>query len=247
MATEHISPEFHFERSPGEEKPCPLYRMRPIYGELWYFMRMVDSPGNIRKWYYPAHVNRWVYFLHQKMAPEIMTGYTKNKIILYENTMSSGDTVTNVRMMSTLFEQQADIAIVADENLGREISGEDLSSKRDGQKYVPILEESENFRVLHFDVNSLKLKTNFPARKFLVYNDSFHSYWKVFINGKEEKIFRANMAFKGVWLPGGENIVYFRYAPPMAAYPPIFGAFFFGAFFLYTTGVFLSNRSPEKT
>lgn len=75
----------------------------------------------------------------------------------------------------------------------------------------PVLENSAEFTVLKYDMNSIKVKTNLPQEKFLVFNDSFHPSWKVFLNGKEAKIIRANIAFKGVWLPAGENTVFFRF------------------------------------
>ena len=61
------------------------------------------------------------------------------------------------------------------------------------------------------DVNSLKLKTQFDTDKFLVYNDAYNSQWQVFIDGKRQELFRANIAFKGMWVPAGEHVVYLRY------------------------------------
>ncbi len=72
-------------------------------------------------------------------------------------------------------------------------------------------ETPRSFRILDFDVNSLKLRTNFSSPKFLVYNDAFHSGWQVFINGKKTDLFQANIAFKGMRLPSGDNIVDFRF------------------------------------
>ncbi len=95
---------------------------------------------------------------------------------------------------------------------------------------------SQEFQILDYDVNSIKLKTNFNEEKFLVYNDSFHSRWQAFLNGQKTEIIRAQVAFKGVLLPAGENIVYFRYGAIwlyvwnyflMAVFYGIFSSFIF--------------------
>lgn len=73
---------------------------------------------------------------------------------------------------------------------------------------------TENLDVAHFDVNRVVFKTNFPKRKFLVYNDAFMNVWQVKVDGRREILLRANGAFKGVWVPEGEHQVEFRYQPP---------------------------------
>ena len=55
------------------------------------------------------------------------------------------------------------------------------------------------------------IKTNFDQEKFLVYNDNYHSGWQAFVNGRQVDLWRANYAFKGLWIPRGENIVYMRF------------------------------------
>lgn len=76
-----------------------------------------------------------------------------------------------------------------------------------------ILNDSTAFKILHFDVNSLAFQSDFPSNKFLVYNDAFSKFWKVSINGKMGRIYLANDAFKGVFLPSGKDSVLLRYCP----------------------------------
>jgi hypothetical protein len=47
----------------------------------------------------------------------------------------------------------------------------------------------------------------------LVLADSFYPGWRVYVDGKEKKILRANFFFRGVVLPEGEHLVEFRYRP----------------------------------
>jgi hypothetical protein len=47
----------------------------------------------------------------------------------------------------------------------------------------------------------------------LVLADSFYPGWRVYVDGKEAEILRANLFFRAVVLPAGEHIVEFRYEP----------------------------------
>ncbi|OGX05390.1 MAG: hypothetical protein A2Z88_00705 [Omnitrophica WOR_2 bacterium GWA2_47_8] len=91
---------------------------------------------------------------------------------------------------------------------------------------------SDTFQVLSFDLNHIKLKTNFPKDKFLVYSDSYNSQWQAFINGAKAPLYRANIAFKGVWVPGGEHIVLLRYRPLWQHIFYHFLVIFFGLFLI---------------
>jgi hypothetical protein len=77
-----------------------------------------------------------------------------------------------------------------------------------------IQEPVDALRVKSFDANHLTMTTRFPGRKFLVYNDSYHPFWKAYINGKQVPLYRANYAFKGIWVPDGEAQVRFVFSPP---------------------------------
>ena len=76
-----------------------------------------------------------------------------------------------------------------------------------------ITKTSPEVRVTGFDVNFIKLRTYFHSEKFLVYNDTFHSGWQAFIDGQKVDLWRANIAFKGLWVPQGEHVVYLRFGP----------------------------------
>ena len=47
----------------------------------------------------------------------------------------------------------------------------------------------------------------------LVLTDSFYPGWRVYVDGKEQEILRANVFFRAVPLSAGEHIVEFRYEP----------------------------------
>ena len=47
----------------------------------------------------------------------------------------------------------------------------------------------------------------------LVLTDSFYPGWRVYVDGKEKEILRANVFFRAVPLSAGEHVVDFRYRP----------------------------------
>jgi hypothetical protein len=70
---------------------------------------------------------------------------------------------------------------------------------------------SDQFKVTAFDMNYIRIKTNFSQDQLLVYNDSYQAGWRASINGRPVPIIRANMAFKGIHLPAGPNDILFSY------------------------------------
>lgn len=76
---------------------------------------------------------------------------------------------------------------------------------------------SNLLRVTAFNVNSIRIQTNYPGAKTLVYTDSFHKYWKAFVNGQSVAVDRVNGAFKGIRIPPGSNEVVLTYSPPKVA------------------------------
>lgn len=70
-------------------------------------------------------------------------------------------------------------------------------------------------KILGFDPNSMLLEVNPEVDCVLYYSDGFDRSWRAFIDGKESKIYRANMAFKSVILEKGPHIVRFVYDPKL--------------------------------
>jgi len=73
-----------------------------------------------------------------------------------------------------------------------------------GNREVEFISESNN---------KLSLKVEAETESILVLSDTYYPGWKVFVNGKEEKILRANYNFRAVPLSKGVHQVEFRYDP----------------------------------
>jgi uncharacterized membrane protein YfhO len=78
----------------------------------------------------------------------------------------------------------------------------------------PLKGPSPQLSVRYFDVNTLKLNVNFSKPKVVVYNDSYTTSWKAYLDGKPTELLRANQAFKGINVPAGEHDIEFSYHPP---------------------------------
>jgi uncharacterized membrane protein YfhO len=57
------------------------------------------------------------------------------------------------------------------------------------------------------------VKADLIADGFLVLSDAQYPGWKVFVDGREERIYQADYLFRAVFLEGGKHVVEFRYSP----------------------------------
>lgn len=139
---------------------------------------------------------RWGHFLQTAVGREFLSNYVQNKFIAYDKTLVMGQEDQHAEFLKKYFSQLADFAI---------IDRDDHSRKDVTYAGMPLVLFKPNayLKILQFDINQIVFQTNFPKEKFLVYNDSFHSDWKLNINGKPSTIYRANIAFKGFWVPAG--------------------------------------------
>jgi len=149
------------------------------------------------------------HLLSQNIGHDSLWQYRRVKFFVYDHVQPVDGEDWNFKKIKRAFEENRNLAFVSRAGLGNGIS-EDMGKGPTSQAQM-IMKNSDQFQVLKYDSNSIKIKTHFNTRKFLVYNDNFHKGWQAFINGKKTDIFLANGAFKGLWIPLGENIIYFRY------------------------------------
>lgn len=61
--------------------------------------------------------------------------------------------------------------------------------------------------------NRVKLEVEAKRSAMLVLTDTFYPGWKAFVNGKEQKIYRADYAFRSIPVNAGRHVVEFVYDP----------------------------------
>ncbi len=200
MDSPRETPSFSFIRPAADHDP--LIPEARGYAARRKVMR--DSSGFVDSEYVGV---RWSHFLLNHADREKLEKYTRYKFVLYDRVEFLNDKSTEAVAVNKIFSEVDKTAYIFDSFA----SSENKQADQPPKEAQFITENSDQFKIVDFNLNELRLKTNFPVRHFLVYNDSFHKDWAAFINGQKVKVWRANYAFKGVWLPAGENVVYFRY------------------------------------
>lgn len=155
----------------------------------------------------------WSYQLTLKVPFDDLQKYTANKFYVYDavDVLKNSE---NFKDLAINFRTDRNLAFIAPGQNIQQLSG--LMAKIPQALLKPVLivrGPSEAFKVLSFDVNSIKIQTHFSDEKLLVYTDSYHKDWKALINGKPAVIYRANTAFKGIYLPPGANEIDLQYRP----------------------------------
>lgn len=73
--------------------------------------------------------------------------------------------------------------------------------------------ELGRIEAVKFNPNEIALNVQCLKDCFLYYSDGFDKYWRVFIDGKEDKVYKSNLAFKSVIAPSGNHRIKFIYEP----------------------------------
>ncbi len=104
---------------------------------------------------------------------------------------------------------------------------EKLNSELFNPKELVILEEEPKFKlntvstilnedrvtITNYSSNKIELKTYLKNAGFLVLSEVYFPGWKVFVDGEEDKIFKANYILRAVYLKKGKHKVEFLYDP----------------------------------
>jgi len=181
-----------------------------------YRISMADSPGFFMPYEY-GFPTFWSYYFSKNIPEEVVRQYSRYKILVYDEVKIIEKGQENLRGIADALRKDVHTAFVSSQPGGEE--GQELSSlitKPDqgpDRRVMIISQPIPELSIKDFNVNSLIIETQFNTEKFLVYNDSFDRHWQAWINGEMTKIYRANLAFKGIKLPAGRNEVCLRYVP----------------------------------
>jgi len=154
---------------------------------------------------------------------EIFMGVTSERIKLI-----------NGAVVLSLEEQARECAKLKESIAHRVVFIEDDPPERFSKLKIPLenIADSEivkgTVKILWFDPNSMLLEVNSEADCVLYYGDGFHRSWRAFIDGRESRVYRANMAFKAVILEKGRHTVHFVYDPKL--YKMTLFCYFIGLF-----------------
>ena len=242
LPKEHVNPVFSFIRPESNpEINCTAKNFLTYIPEFWHDMLLIDNPGTIE---FPGTVARGVFFLSKHMDSSTWKRFVQNKFLLYDHIrfFKTEEQEENLPPIIDAIEKNSNTVFISNPDPELVETFTPVGSLEPHPQIIS--QENENFKILHFDVNSLKIETSFNANKFLVYTESFNRGWKVFINGKLSKLYKADEAFKGVWLPPGHNVVYFQYADEwIYKGVSLFFLFFLGGTLVY---LFVENNARNN-
>lgn len=83
--------------------------------------------------------------------------------------------------------------------------------------HPPIADTNEissgSAKIITYQPEMVEILTQSDSENLLFLSDSYFPGWKVFIDNKESKIYKANFAFRAVFVPAGNHLVKFKYIP----------------------------------
>lgn len=71
----------------------------------------------------------------------------------------------------------------------------------------------KDVEIINYHPNSVSVNTESESDGILIFSDTYYKGWKVFVDGTEQKLLRANYNFKAVHVPGGRHVVKFVFVP----------------------------------
>jgi Bacterial membrane protein YfhO len=76
-----------------------------------------------------------------------------------------------------------------------------------------LLPNDDSLRILKYSLNQIQLTASCGGSRLLFLSETYYPGWKVWVDGKREKIYRANHAFRAVALSQGHHTITFSYQP----------------------------------
>lgn len=167
--------------------------------EPFGFNRII-TPHNYESQLFDFLNTKYVLSLDEIKSPKLVKVFEEGQTKIYQNTkaLERAFFVKNVINtkddVSLLFTQDLKItAIISESNL---------------DKFVNL--SVGNVRIVSYTENTVSLETENMESGFLVMSDAYYPTWKVFIDGKESKIYKTNHAFRGVYIPKGKHSIIFK-------------------------------------
>jgi hypothetical protein len=77
----------------------------------------------------------------------------------------------------------------------------------------PAVLPQNHVEIREFDFNTVGLYADTEAAGMLVMSDVYAPGWEVYVDGRRQDLYRANYAFRGVFVPAGQHVVVFQYEP----------------------------------
>lgn len=100
-------------------------------------------------------------------------------------------------------------------------------------------------KIVDYEDQRVIVEASLNDAGILVLADSFYPGWKAYVDGKEEKIRRANFFFRAVPLTSGEHRVEFRYEPVSVKIGLAISVITLAACLITSLGIYARKRKPR--
>ena len=117
--------------------------------------------------------------------------------VVYNHEVVTNDETVIKKMSDTSF---VGSTVIFGENPEQPINLYDLNIKNE-------------MEILSLESNYIKILVNTQKEGYLVLSDTYYPGWKVFVDGKEKKIMKANYIMRSVTVPEGKSVVEFHFKP----------------------------------
>ena len=131
------------------------------------------------------------------------------------------------KLLDKQIDLRKELILLEDEKDGNEVRDDKNNMPGDYAKRNALVYKT---RLVSYKANKVVLECETNRDAFFYMSDAYYPGWKAYIDGKEVRIYRANLAFRAIKIPKGIHQVLFRYIP---------FSFYFGLF-LTIIGVILS-------
>jgi len=216
---------YHNIQSAGGYIANPIQRYQDLIGAG---MSVMFNPQNLIQ--YPKFVDLLnLKYIIAPNLPEDISGYDQNsqRIIIfiknyltrfrpvykgYQHTVYQNDSVLNRACIIP------DYVVLPEDKII-----DFMKSSAFNPREVVILEDSVDFPhpdkklpiydalIKEYKPNRIVIETNCPYSGLLLLIDNWHPDWQVFVDGKKERLLRANYTFRAVYLPEGKHDLIFEY------------------------------------
>ena len=170
----------------------------------------------------------------------VFSTYRNKQFIIYDNVYPSGDNPESFKLLETAMAGNLNAAYVSKfESNPSDWRNDPNAPLQADDKGV----SSGEVSMLYSDANTWLIKTQLAKSRFLVINDCYNKDWHAFINGHQAPLLRANVAFKGLWVPAGESKVLLRFSSPKRyLFHFALIALFIGAFVYFLILIFKERK-----
>jgi hypothetical protein len=75
----------------------------------------------------------------------------------------------------------------------------------------PVSRAGAEARIAHYALNEIRVDAKLPSPAILVLSEVFYPRWKVYVDGKESEVLKADYILRAVALTAGDHEIVFRY------------------------------------